>query len=64
MKWFLPFLLFIFIGELVEEYQWRVLAISNINTNYVIGIVESCFYGYIFYKLNKKNKFKKVIEPV
>lgn len=56
MKWFLPFLGFVFIGELVEKF----LNITVI-VNYLIGILESVFYGYIFYQLTRKRLFKKLI---
>ncbi|MDP1762840.1 MAG: hypothetical protein Q8L07_03055 [Sediminibacterium sp.] len=56
MKWFLPFLGFVFIGELVEKF----LNITVI-VNYLIGILESVFYGYIFYQLTRKRRIKKLI---
>ena len=52
MKWFLPFLVFILLGELVEAYQSHYYHVSTIPVNYLIGTVESVFYGYIFYHLN------------
>lgn len=56
MKWVLPFLAFISISGLVMKYtEWRYL------TNYLTIIVESIFYGYIFYVLNPDSFVKKVI---
>lgn len=61
MKWWLPFLGFIFLGELFEEYQWGVLRLPTIDINYLIGIVESIFYSYYFYKLTHSSTLKKLI---
>ena len=61
MKWFLPFLGFIFLAELFEEYQWGVLGIPTIKMNYLIGIVESVFYGSVFYKLTNRLATKRFI---
>jgi hypothetical protein len=61
MKWFLPFLGFVFVGELFQYYQWHVLKESTIRANYLIGIIESIFYGYIFYQLNNQKIVKRGI---
>ena len=61
MRWFLPFLGFIFFAELVGEYQWGVFGIPTIDINYLIGIVESIFYGFIFYKLTNRLISKRLI---
>ena len=61
MKWFLPFLLFIFLGELFAKYLYSVLNRSTISMQYFIGISESIFYGFIFYKLYDRLIFKKLI---
>lgn len=62
MKYFLPFLLFIFIAEGIASLQIiRANIRSNIGLQYLISIVETIFYGYIFYNLSSKNGFKKVI---
>lgn len=50
MIWFLPFLLFICCAEFMMKYQWSILRKPPIGINYLIGIIESSFYGYIFYK--------------
>lgn len=56
MKWFLPFLGFVFIGESVEKF-FNITVIVN----YLIGILESVFYGYIFYQLSRRSLLKKLI---
>lgn len=59
MKWFLPFILFIFLGEIVAKYIIADNITTNISIYYLIGIVESIFYGFIFYSLNSR----KIIKP-
>jgi len=61
MKWFLPFLGFICLGKFIANYQHSVRKESAIAINYLIGIVESIFYAYIFYHLNHSRLLKKVI---
>lgn len=61
MKWFLPFILFIFLGEIGANYISADAVTSNISIYYVIGIVESVFYGYIFYSLNNRKTIKTLI---
>ena len=61
MKWVLPFLLFVFLGELISEFQHFVSNKSSIIIQYFIGIVESLFYGYIFYNLSSRSILKKGI---
>ena len=61
MRWFLPFLIFIFFGELFAKYQYCVLNRSTISMQYFIGISESIFYGFIFYKLYDRIILKKLI---
>lgn len=62
MKWFIPFLGFIFFGELFANYQYYVLkAQSSIRIYYLISIVESFFYGYIFFNLSSKRIVKLLI---
>jgi len=56
MKWFLPFLGFIFIGELIEKFIKLAVIV-----NYLIGVIESIFYGYIFYHLSHRPVLKKTI---
>ncbi len=60
MKWFLPFMFFIFTSELCTNYQTNVLKEHAVRMNYIIAIVESIFYGYIFYKLNRETFFSKI----
>src|ERR1700741_2264039 len=60
MKWFLPFLMFIFLGELYTKYQFHYSE-SNVNTYSFIGIIESIFYSYIFYNLQSNKILGKVI---
>ena len=61
MKWFMPFLIFIFLGEIYAIYESLVLKQTVIGINYLIAIIESVFYGYIFYNLNHRLFIKKVI---
>ena len=62
MKWFLPFLAFIFIGELIASYKYyHDRSWLNIYIYYLIGMAESVFYGYIFYQLNSRRSYKKKI---
>ena len=61
MKWFLPFLIFICIGELLLKYQWYVLGRSTVKMNYLIAVIESIFYCYIFYNLSNKILFKRIV---
>lgn len=61
MKWFLPFLGFIWVGEFFAYYQNIILKVQAISINYLIGIVESVFYGYIFYNLSQRVILKKAI---
>lgn len=61
-KWFLPFLTIIFIGELIITYQHLYDNNQfNINIYYLIGISESIFYNYIFYKFSDNKSLKKTI---
>jgi hypothetical protein len=57
-KWFLPFLVFIFLGELVA---WLIFRRNNIPVYYIISIGESVFYGYLFYNLSQKRLLKNFI---
>ena len=62
MKWFLPFLGFIFIGELVTAYgSYYNQNEANTNIYDVIGIVECIFYNYFFYQFCKNSILKKLI---
>ena len=61
MKWFLPFLGFIFICEVIGNYQNAILKEPAVIINYLVGIVESVFYGYIFYHLSHRKILKKAI---
>jgi hypothetical protein len=61
MKWFLPFMGFIFISELYMIFQTRVLREEPIKINFIIAIVESFFYGFIFYQLFENKFFKKCL---
>jgi hypothetical protein len=62
MKWFLPFLIFVFASELFIVYEhYYVAKQSTVGKNYIIGIAESIFYGYIFYNLSDYKKFKKIV---
>lgn len=61
MKWFLPFLVFIFLGEIYATYSAIVMKQNVVGVNYLIAIIESIFYGYIFYNLNSRIGIKKFI---
>lgn len=61
MKWFLPFLAFVFVGEMYAKYVGYVLLRSNTYVYSFITIVESIFYGYFFYAITVKEISKKVI---
>ncbi len=62
MEWMLPFLLFIFLGELINKYFFlNNLQHQGIILSYIIGLVESLFYSFIFYKLTDSNLLKKII---
>lgn len=62
MKWFLPFLGFIFFSELYASYLAKIVQESVIGINFLIAIVESFFYGYIFYNLIESNAYKKWVK--
>ena len=61
MKWFLPFLAFVFVGEMYAKYVGYVLLRSNTYVYSCITIVESIFYGYFFYAITVKEISKKII---
>ncbi len=62
MKWVLPFLMFIFLGEVVTAYLYfNDPSLPNTNFYYIIGIGESIFYGYIFFHLCQSKTVKKII---
>jgi hypothetical protein len=62
MKWFLPFLGFIFFGELITAYiPVNNPTKSTIGIYYVITVAELCFYGYVFYHLCSKRILKRAI---
>jgi hypothetical protein len=62
MKWFLPFLAFIFLGELLTAwYHYYEPGRSNAGIYYIISIIESVFYNYILYKIQERVWLKKPI---
>jgi hypothetical protein len=61
MKWFLPFLAFIFFAELYIKYEHYVFQNEEISLQYLIGIVESIFYGYIFNNFYTGNTSKMAL---
>lgn len=61
MKWILPFLLIVSIGEIIANYQNSILKVQAVTANYLIAVIESAFYGFIFYRLTNARFFKKVI---
>ena len=61
MKWFLPFLAFVFAGEMYAKYVGYVLSMTNTEIYGFIAIVESVFYGYFFYTVTVKEIWKKII---
>ncbi len=62
MKWFLPFLGFIFVGEMISIYRGIILRINTITISHLIAIVETIFYGFIFYQLTQQRLLKKCIQ--
>lgn len=62
MKWCLPFLAFVFGGELIASYgHYSQNKPLNISVYYLISIGESIFYNYIFYKICDRASLKKMI---
>ncbi len=62
MKWFLPFLAFIFLAELMVAYQTSLDANTpNVILYYFVSIVEYIFYNYIFYHLLSDQRVKRWI---
>ena len=75
MKWFLPFLAFVTVCELFLVFGARILfgpnQVANYHNtflyasmdaiNYLIGIVETVFYGYIFYQFSSSKLVHKSI---
>lgn len=61
MKWVLPFMVLVFWGELYAKYQVDVLRESNLKIYYFISIVESLFFGVVFYELNDVRRMKRII---
>ncbi len=56
MKWFIPFLIFVLGSELWARNQYAIFKSSPVTVNYLLGIVITIFYGYIFaHLINKKN---------
>lgn len=62
MKWFLPFLAFVFVGEMISIYRGIILGINTITISHLIAIVETIFYGFIFYLLTQQRLLKKGIQ--
>lgn len=62
MKWFLPYLAFIFLSELQVAYQIYLDANKpNVTFYYFISILEYIFYNYIFYHLLGNRVIKKIV---
>ncbi|MEN9686700.1 MAG: hypothetical protein RLZZ28_2486 [Bacteroidota bacterium] len=61
MKWFLPFLAFIFFAELMAKSKFVLWNSSNLILYYIISIVESIFYGYVFYQLFERFSIKWLV---
>jgi hypothetical protein len=53
MKWFLPFLILVCVGEIIAHIYWL-----SFYMNYIIGIAEAVFYGFIFYNLIEGRRSK------
>lgn len=64
MKWTLPFLVFIFLAEIIAKYQVEILKKSTINTYYLILLVETIFYSYMFVNMTKNLSTKKIITVI
>jgi hypothetical protein len=60
MKWFLPFLAFVFVGEMYVNYISVIIG-NTLAINNFIAIGESVFYGYFFYSLSRYRWAKKII---
>jgi len=60
MKWFLPFLAFVFVGEMYVNYI-NIIVGNTLAINNFIAIGESIFYGYFFYSLSNYRWAKKTI---
>jgi hypothetical protein len=56
MKWFLPFLILVGVGEIIAHVYWL-----SFYVNYIIGIAEAVFYGFIFYNLIEGRRSRLVI---
>lgn len=61
MKWFLPFLAFIFLTEIAAEYQFFILHGNTHRLNYIVSIIETLFYGFIFYSLSDLPVVKRIV---
>lgn len=62
MKWFLPFLVFLILGEMIiSQMYYPVRQVYNVSLNYLISVGEVLFYCFIFYKLSGGRNQKKLI---
>lgn len=62
MKWFLPYLAFIFLSEFMVAYQTYLDANRpNVTFYYFISILEYIFYNYIFYHLLSNRMIKRLV---
>ena len=64
MRWFMPFLASIFLGEVVgvfSDYNQGPFKLSGFYCSYFCYIVQVLFYGYIFSHFISNTKIKKAI---
>lgn len=61
MKWFVPFLGFIFFSELFAKYQIFILKEHTLKTYYAVFLIETLFYSYLFYSLCSESIIRKII---
>lgn len=62
MKWFLPFLVFLILGEIVvTQLHYPQRQAFNVSVNYLISMGEMLFYSFIFYKLTRRSNQKTLI---
>jgi hypothetical protein len=56
----IPFLGIVCLGESISYYQTHFQRQTSTIINYVIGIFETMFYGYLYYNLNTDQRLKKI----
>ncbi len=64
MKWFIPFLGFIFLGDCLAWNIFFYLKLSVLGLNYFLHALGAIFYCFIFYHFHQSNKIRKSIVVV